>query len=188
MTNCSLEPTPSFDHTDLKVPPITTPTANPNILKFIVMGDVGTSTPAQYKVANAVKSLCDNKGCDFVMLLGDNIYQTGVDSIDDEQFRSKFEEPYQDIDVPFHMVLGNHDYGSGGIGLEIQKAWYQVAYTNKSNKWKMPHHYYRYRLNQTDFFAVDTQAQYLGVDNTQQKKVSAWINDSNATWKIVYGH
>jgi tartrate-resistant acid phosphatase type 5 len=41
----------------------------------------------------------------------DNFYDEGVDSLDDEQFQTKFELPYADIDFPFWVVLGNHDYG-----------------------------------------------------------------------------
>ena len=191
ISGCSLDSNtilPILDGTNLEVPPISTAVADPNTLKFIVMGDVGTSRPNQYKVAKALRKHCANKGCDFVMLLGDNIYEAGVDSLDDFQFQSKFERPYQDINIPFHLVLGNHDYGSNGAGLEIQKGLYQVVYTNKSGKWKMPHHYYHYTLNQTEFFALDTQAQYLGLDEAQKQKVSSWINSSNATWKIAYGH
>ena len=176
------------DGSEIDVPDIGTVAGTDNVLKFVVLGDAGTGNRGQYRVAEAVKKHCDNKGCDFVLMLGDNIYQTGADSLDDTQFQTKFEIPYQHIDLPFHMVLGNHDYGSGGAGLEVQKGKYQIAYTNKSTKWKMPYHYYRYTINQTLFIGLDTQAQLLGVDEHQRDKVSRWISDSNAQWKIAYGH
>ena len=45
----------------------------------------------------------------FAILLGDNIYDDGVHSIDDPQWEEKFEGPYRNIDMPFYPVLGNHE-------------------------------------------------------------------------------
>jgi len=170
------------------VPAITTKAADRNVLRFVAMGDTGTGKPAQFEVARALKQHCATMGCDFILLLGDNIYEVGAGSVNDGQFETKFELPYKDIPVPFHLVLGNHDYGSGGVGLNIKKGKVQVEYSNKSTKWKMPHHYYQYTINNALFMGLDTQAQLLGADRGQRENVSRWINESNAGWKIAYGH
>ena len=53
--------------------------------------------------------VCEASGCDLVLLLGDNFYPSGVLSVDDLQFKTKFEEVYGNIKIPFFVVLGNHD-------------------------------------------------------------------------------
>jgi hypothetical protein len=50
----------------------------PVVARFIALGDGGTGTLAQYQVAAAAKTVCDQKGCDFALYLGDNIYEVGV--------------------------------------------------------------------------------------------------------------
>ncbi len=61
---------------------------------------------------------CATDGCDFVQLLGDNIYDSGVGSTSDALWQSNFELPYAELDLPFWVVLGNHDYGGDGAGTE----------------------------------------------------------------------
>ena len=98
-------------------------------VSFIAIGDTGTGEEKQYKVAAAMKEVCDELGCDFALGLGDNIYETGVDSVDDVQFIDKFEKPYADVDFPFYMTLGNHDNGwLSGDGLDNDKGEFQVDY------------------------------------------------------------
>ena len=86
------------------------------------MGDTGKGNTGQQDVANAVARKCAASGCDFVQLLGDNIYESGVTSVTDAQWQTKFEKPYMGISQPFYVVLGNHDYGGNGAGNEFDKA------------------------------------------------------------------
>ena len=160
----------------------------PGKVKFVAVGDTGKGNSAQTKVANIIKTKCENDGCDFVLLLGDNIYESGVDSVNDSQFQTKFETPYHDIVLPFYVVLGNHDYGGDGAGYEIQKSIHQVRYTEKSSKWVMPAHYYKFNAGNTSFFALDTNTQLFNLANEQSKDVSHWIDQSPSDWKIVFGH
>jgi hypothetical protein len=66
--------------------------AEPNTVRFIAVGDVGTGTTIEYRVAKAMGNKCELDGCNFVLLLGDNIYENGVDSISDTQFGTKFKK------------------------------------------------------------------------------------------------
>jgi len=162
--------------------------SEPGKLKFVVIGDIGHGNREQYNVAGVIKDKCASDGCDFVIVLGDNIYGSGVNSIDDPQFKTKFEEPYQNINVPFYMVLGNHDYGGNGAGYEIQKSIYQIRYTEKSTRWLMPSHYYRFKAENATFFALDTNAQLFNLANEQSKDVTHWIAEADTIWKIAFGH
>src|SRR4029453_1665596 len=67
---------------------------------FVALGDMGDGGSAQTQVAQAMYSVCQRDGCDFVLGLGDNIYPHSVQSAHDAQFQAKFEQPYslfQDI-------------------------------------------------------------------------------------------
>lgn len=160
----------------------------PGKVKFVVIGDTGKGNAGQKKVADAIQAKCESDGCDFVMVLGDNIYGDGVNGVDDPQFQSKFEIPYQNLNLPFYMVLGNHDYGGNGRGYEIEKSFYQVQYTEKSQRWVMPAHYYKFKAENTSFFALDTNAQVFNLANEQSDDVSKWIGEATSTWKIAFGH
>jgi len=160
----------------------------PDKLRFVAIGDVGKGNSGQFKVAQAIKEKCQTDGCDFVLLLGDNIYSSGVDSLDDEQFQAKFEEPYKDLNMPFYAVLGNHDYGGSGAGHEVGKSIHQIRYTEVSSKWRMPRHYYRFQVQNTMFYAMDTNAQFYKLAKDQKKDISRWLSDANSKWKIAFGH
>ncbi|EFC38460.1 predicted protein [Naegleria gruberi] len=118
--------------------PQPTYTPSDDKLHFLVIGDFGRENDAQRKVANSMGEYCkENDGCDFVVGVGDNIYQSGVESIYDEQFKTKFEDIYNHKaleDLDFYMILGNHDYRND------VKA--QILYTQLSKRWKMLDFFY----------------------------------------------
>ena len=137
-------------------------------VRFIAIGDTGTGEEGQYQVAEAMRTVCAAKGCDFVLMLGDNIYEAGVDGFDDPQWTSKFEEPYADMDMPFYVALGNHDYGGhitfpfqatiDGYGNEFHKGLFEVDYTEYSDKWTMPDTHYTYQVGHVGFVMLDTNS------------------------------
>jgi tartrate-resistant acid phosphatase type 5 len=137
------------------------------VVRFIAVGDTGTGEEGQYQVANAIEAVCASNGCDFAIGLGDNIYESGVDSVDDAQWIDKFETPYKDLDFPFYMTLGNHDNSYfGGEGTSNRKGEFQVDYHYKegreSDKWNMPARYYHFSAPLSDseplidFFSLDS--------------------------------
>jgi len=125
-----------------------------------------------------MEKVCKESSCSGVLILGDIIYDDGVFSVYDPDFQTKFEKPYQAIDVPFYMALGNHDY-LGCISCEI-------AYSTMSAKWRLPSLYYKHSFGDSlvDIFVIDT------VNFTQEQ--AGWLlselGQSNAIWKIVAGH
>lgn len=176
------------------------------IIRFVALGDAGEGNDSQHAVGDAMKSICDSKaddidGCFFAIYLGDNFYESGVDGVDDPQFQSKFEEPYEDIDFPFYISLGNHDYGGdcgitdcGGIGNEFERSEAQIAYSDISDKWILPDVYYTFVQEHVQFFALDTTALMWDGwwwDDIPQGQ-EAWLQmetyNSDATWKIGFGH
>ncbi len=157
-------------------------------VRFVAIGDCGKGNEGQIQVAEAIRQKCAQSGCDFVQMLGDNFYESGVTSVDDPQWQLKFEQPYANVTVPFWAVLGNHDYGGNGLGNEPWRADVQVAYSQKSNKWRMPARYYGHQLAHVDFFGLDTNSAMFAQHDEQKQDMSGWISASTSPWKIAFGH
>ena len=171
--------------------------APPPPVRFIAMGDTGKGNADQRRVAIAVRDLCAARGCDFVLLLGDNIYDSGCDSTTDSQWQTKFEQPYFDIDLPFYVALGNHDYGgrllveAGGIGNEFHKGKIEVDYTQVSTKWNMPATYYTFSYGNVGIIVMDTNSILWG--DTTYGDQAAWLPSATAMladkrWIFTAGH
>ena len=171
---------------DSSAPRDTAPVSRP--LRFVAIGDTGTGSADQFKVAAAIKAKCAASGCDFVQLLGDNFYDSGVSSATDPQFATKFEQPYAGIDVPFWVVLGNHDYGANGAGTDITKPDNQIAYAATSSKFRLPARYWHRVEGEAEFFGLDTNAQMFNQAGEQKTAVAQWIAASRSKWKIAFGH
>jgi tartrate-resistant acid phosphatase type 5 len=173
---------------DASAPPGSGGGTSASAVRFVAMGDTGTGSNAQKKIANAIEAKCKKDGCDFVQLLGDNLYDSGASSVDDPIWQEKFEVPYAAIDLDFFAVLGNHDYGHGGAGTDFLRGQHEIDYTKKSKKWKMPSSYFHFEKGPVEIFALDTNMQMFGQDSAQKSAMKSWISASTATWKIAVGH
>lgn len=144
---------------------------------FILMGDTGSGNENQFLVADQIKKYCTQKqSCEAVFILGDIIYEEGVQSVDDLQFETKFEEPYQNIALPFYIGYGNHDY------LGCRECY--LEYQAHSEKWKMPARYYKQKFSDDiSFFMTDTE----NFDTEQQQWLAEELQQAHK-WKIVLGH
>jgi hypothetical protein len=191
------------------------PTAGP--IRFLAFGDSGTGSPAQLAVAKAMEEVCKERGCQFAIGAGDNIYELGARSDDDAQFGEKFEKPYAALKFPFFMALGNHDESGTipGSGVHPENGEHELQYTKKSQRWMMPARYYRFAApvrNPADYASsvVDPIVELFAIDTNplapQNMPVSAWyrangefdrgqrawlrqaLKSSTARWKIVFGH
>jgi hypothetical protein len=169
----------------------TTTTTMPTVggvVRFAALGDTGKNNAGQFAVAAALEAKCEADGCDFIQLLGNNIYDSGVESPTDEQWDTKFEIPYAGIHLPFFAVLGNHDYGGNGAGYEFGKGQHQIDRTPLSGKWRMPAAHYHRTVGPAEFFALDTNLQMYDMDADQRTAVAGWIAASTAPWRIAVGH
>jgi tartrate-resistant acid phosphatase type 5 len=151
---------------------------SPPEVTYILTGDTGSGLPAQQKVADAIENYCQMAAnCQAVFVAGDVIYEEGVKSINDPQFQTKFEEPYAEINLPFYIAFGNHDY-AGCTQCYLD-------YAAKSQKWKMPDYYYMLsNFPDVDFFIIDTEK----FDVAQRKWLQRELEKSSKTWKIAVGH
>jgi DNA repair exonuclease SbcCD nuclease subunit len=143
---------------------------------FLFFGDAGTGSKNQMNVAQAMTNFCENAKCDFVTLLGDNFYPSGVADTRDPLWKEAFEIPYSPLNIPFFALLGNHDY-KGNVEA-------QINYSKKSKQWKMPSRYYTFSRGPVDFFVLDTNK----FNKPQREWLSETLDASKKTWKIVCGH
>ena len=88
-----------------------------------------------------MSALANDMEIKFVMALGDNFYDNGVSSTNDNQWNSSWADVYKNrfpnLKIPFYAVLGNHDYGYGadGVQAQIDKTYSE---DNTQGLWNMP--------------------------------------------------
>ena len=153
-------------------------------LRFAVIGDSGTGKDPQYRIARQMFSRYQEPGLDFVLMLGDNIYEHGNPA----GYAKKFEQPYQPLlsaGVKFYAALGNHDVRRGN--------WqYAVGYGG-FNMGGRRYYTFRYGDDLVQFFALDTTT--LTKKNrggSADPEQEAWLRDeleaSLARWRIAFFH
>jgi len=155
---------------------------------FIITSDTGSGNNDQYKVSKSMEQLCDLYNINSVMLLGDNIYEVGTTSINDPQFKTKFEDPYHNINKKFYLCLGNHDYGNSLFLSNNYKS--QIEYSKISPKWNILDRYYSIKKGICEFFFLDTNIDFMNDKEIQDQLyfISHKIKSSNSRWKILCGH
>lgn len=170
-------------------------------IRFLVLGDWGRQGGArQREVARGMGDRAAARGADFVITTGDNFYEDGVGSVDEEAWRISFREIYASpsLDIPWYPVLGNHDYHGS-----VQA---QIDYSRRDGRWKMPARYHSFERpvgrEGALFVFLDTNP-FLGTYRWMKWKYSdlgsqdpadqtQWLDEilggSTAAWKIVVGH
>jgi predicted MPP superfamily phosphohydrolase len=141
----------------------------PDSVKFAIIGDSGTGSSSQYKVAEKLIAARAKFPYEFVLMMGDNLYSGNGP----KDYQKKFEEPYKallDSGVKFYAALGNHDntdeknykpFNMGG----------QRYYTFKPK-------------NGVRVFALDSN--YM--DQPQLQWLEKELTASGSDWKIVFFH
>lgn len=145
-----------------------------SILRFVAIADTGSGDQNQYDVVQAMKGYYNKHPYQLAVLGGDNIYTNG----EFEKITTVFEHPYADLlkqGVEFRACLGNHD-------IRTQNGDLQVKYP----PFNMTGRYYTYRKESVQFVVLDTN---VNADwNAQLAWLEKTLRQSNAPWKIVYGH
>jgi len=162
-------------------------------LRFLVFGDSGTGERDQYTVGRRMADECEARGgCDFALMLGDNLYGRGVKPLRetdsgplfDEKFRERFEKPYEPLGaIDFWVVAGNHDWTSA------RKIDTEIAYSRHSSRWRMPSHDFALpRLpDWIRIYGLDTTALTRGRNVAQVDRAHDHLCDG-AGWRLLFGH
>ena len=180
----------------------TPPIAPQKGINFLIFGDWGRQgEPDQVQVAAQMAKTAKTFQPGFIISVGDNFYENGVQSIHDPHWQKSFEEVYRDpaLQIPWYCILGNHDYHANCDA--------QIAYHKVSPLWNMPARYYQQTQQvdaQTtaDFFYLDTTPMLHSFRNDKHSVANAATQDvagqlewfktalaaSQAQWKIVIAH
>ena len=171
-------------------------------LTFLIFGDWGRGGEFhQSDVANKMGLAAAKLGCRFIVSVGDNFYEKGVQSAADPQWKSSFEAVYSapSLGVPWYAILGNHDYKG--------RPQAQLDYAKTHPNWKMPARYFSVvepigDKEKVEFFFIDTSPfveEYRNKADMRDEIISQdtsaqipWLDHalskSTAAWKIVIGH
>lgn len=148
------------------------------VFRFVALGDTGTGKKAQFEVAERLADFHAKRPYDTVLMLGDNIYQSGKAA----DLEKKFAQPYAPLlkeGVKFYPVLGNHDVRQG------RDAQVHYALFNMGGQ-----SYYSFvkgsasEENLVAFFALDSTV----VNEAQLRWLEQALTATTARWKIVYLH
>lgn len=147
-------------------------------VRFAVIGDSGRGDRAQHQVAERMVEWRARFPFDFVVMLGDNIY----DSHSPQDYADKFETPYAPLlgaGVEFYAAIGNHDDPG------------QVHYARFNMQGRR---YYSFRKSErrlaglagagVRFFVLDSRS----LDPEQLEWLREELRESGTRWKIAYFH
>lgn len=140
-------------------------------LRVLVLGDQGSGDESQVQVARAMEAVAAARGCDLVLLLGDNFIQQGIKDLDDPQIESKFEAMYR-LDRPFYAVLGNHDFKGNWRA--------QIDLTQKLARWRMPGSTYFFEAGPVAFYGLNTTCSLCSILSLFKR--------TQKPWRIAFGH
>lgn len=155
---------------------------------FLVIGDFGKPTDAQARTASAIATACEAAGCQFTVMLGDNLYDTGLDgTAEKEQELRQLVDSYPDI--PAWAVLGNHDWHH--LSPELERAERELAWIADQDDVFGAFHFYDFAAGPARFWAADTNWIVRHEDAGESVELQDWsegIGDTVAPWVFVMGH
>lgn len=120
-----------------------------NVIKFAQVTDVHFSNKSPYPAEILKKAIADlnqQKDLSFVIFTGDNI-----DSPKPEYLKS-FMEIVKNLDIPYYIVIGNHDVFKNG---NLSKAQYIETVRNLDSAYKPKNQNYVFKKNGFVFIVVD---------------------------------
>jgi tartrate-resistant acid phosphatase type 5 len=154
---------------------------------IVVVGDTGKDNEGQRIVADAMTQHCQMSQCDLGILTGDNIYEEGMESTNDPILDQVFKKYYSQLQIPFYIALGNHDYGR--ISNDWKRGGYQLEYSKRNPQYHLPNYYYYEVLQDAVLVFLDTSRLMWGKDiEDQEKMVAEAYAKSDGKWFIVVGH
>ncbi|TVQ91065.1 MAG: hypothetical protein EA397_11255 [Deltaproteobacteria bacterium] len=159
--------------------------SDPERVRLIALGDVGDDSPAQRQVRDAVGRVCKARGCDFLVLLGDNLYPSGMETPDDPRMDEIVGDVYAPLGLPVYMVLGNHDYGQL---YDRRRAIWQARWANRTSGFHMPSTTWLTQAGPVGLWGLDTQELYWDDATAQRSWLDRTVQHSTSRWRIALGH
>ncbi|HSN86709.1 MAG TPA: metallophosphoesterase [Thermoanaerobaculia bacterium] len=154
-------------------------------VRILAFGDFGDGGRTQLDLARAMAEYGRRQPFDLGITLGDNFYETGLNSPTHPRWASDWETPYAPLGIRFYATLGNHDYADpSSPGAEMERS-------RLSASWCLPHPYYSFTAGPVQLFALDTEP-VRRLDGAYIEAQKRWLENalekSQSPWKVVYGH
>lgn len=132
---------------------------------MIFVGDTGTGDSDQAMVARAMV----NENIPDLRILGDVIYESGLESETDKQFEKKFYRHYKDF-KKIGVALGNHDHlGDASAWIKLAKRYPNVFF---------PNYYYSEKINDLCLMTIDSEKLDQSLTSEFNVAQIAWIRNT----------
>lgn len=161
-------------------------------VRFAAIGDVGNRDWIQGTIARGVHAACDGQ-CDFVVLLGDNLYDEGVADETDAERLACIVERYPSDHA--YLVLGNHDYRISAPLLSRarnQLRWIREdTAPDGGTEARGGFHFYRLQAGPVDLIGLDTNYLVRSKLRVDYEDLLGWLGrlqHRSGRWTIVMGH
>lgn len=148
---------------------------------LLAIGDFGSAAESQWAVARGMIRYTEALPSKphGMLLLGDNFYGGGMNSVDSPRWKKGFEDCYPQETFPFPCwaILGNHDYAESAGQEEAE-----LAYAKRGNtRWTMPHKFYRIDLPNKEnpkvtMLMIDTNLEPI------QRRTHGKLGDQRRIW------
>jgi tartrate-resistant acid phosphatase type 5 len=155
---------------------------------ILCLGNFGSGGGGQNEVAELMKYLYSKYKYKLVIGLGNNILPSGVESLNDPQFKIKFEEPYKDLlkSIKFYNILGEADY------ITKKSVANEIKYSQLNKQWILPHNFYCFKkfINgvPVEFIILDSNLNKTKNKKTQEMWAVNTLLESKSRWNIVISH
>ena len=155
-------------------------------VSFVVMGDSGFGSSAQYDVAEVIR----NQDVDFVLHVGDVIYPEFTYGETDLKCLSVYGEHMRQ--VPYYFAMGNHDIqqtSSGGACIHDENPFLDAFYL-PTNSVTGTEHYYSFDSGNAHIVVLssDKRLHSYTAGSAQYNWLAADLAGSSKPWKFILFH
>lgn len=153
-------------------------------IQFAVIGDSGTGDQHQREVAAQMVSFHHKHPWEFVLMLGDNIYEDG----NPKDFDRKFKNVYKNLPVEFHATLGNHDRRNRNGMAQVEDG--AFGYVEHKDEYTFPAGPEIAGKTLARFICLNSGAWKDGEAlQEREKQLDGWLAESSKFhWNFVFFH
>lgn len=179
------------------------PTADRDVARFVVVGDIGKwsgvgtgpdgavvegdLSPGFRAVAAAIRGACADTACDFVLVTGDNLYENGIERDEDADALKLMVESYG---LPTWFVLGNHDWR--WVQPELETARRELRWIAETDGVHGEAHFWRMSAGPVSFWGVDSNLLVREGHYATDRWIEAWLRtieqDERSPWRVGVAH
>eukprot|EP00607_Mallomonas_marina_P004659 CAMPEP_0182428496 /NCGR_PEP_ID=MMETSP1167-20130531/23061_1 /TAXON_ID=2988 /ORGANISM="Mallomonas Sp, Strain CCMP3275" /LENGTH=810 /DNA_ID=CAMNT_0024611433 /DNA_START=183 /DNA_END=2615 /DNA_ORIENTATION=- len=137
-------------------------------------------------VAAAMGTYTASYPIDFILALGDNFYNSGVQSTSDELWETVYSDVYSGysgLNVPWYAIFGNHDHGTDQQAGSLQA---QIDYHYVDSNWNAGYCYlqsFTIPNSQTTVDIVFVDTQYIAPEETYMTSTDAGISEDTQAYR-----